>query len=750
MKGKTFWGQKYSAREIAEAKAREDIVLRWQKGEKLSRLMKDVGIKLTRAGWWLARRRYERDGFAGLLDRRSGRRSVIGKEVEVWVKEALEGRENLWRKELKEMLKAKFGLEISLSHISRLIRKVGIRRKRGGQKKEYTIDREKGIPIDHVGIYFLKGADSDMEGVRTITEGIVNGRKEEIEEKNALQRIRGTTPGTIRKKVETLLYLPMYDMQKPYHLLKYHKRGLGILTGSGTRYSYYTLDIFLCDIEKLKIAKEVGDALARCYLEALCIELELEDGSYFYIDGHAKHVWSSSNIPKAFFTTLKRAERGLHQYFIHSSKGDPLILLTCPGDTRLPGAIFNLIDAFENAVGKKILKAAIFDREGLSLSIFEEFDERKKYFITLLRENMYKGEESFKISKDFIPLKKVKEKDGSEKVTEWVAEGEYELKDREKKRKRIVRVALVKKTVNEKIKLIPIITNLTPREEPDIGRVARRYFDRWPNQENIFRDAIEAIKVDTNHGYKKEQVPNRVVQRKKEELEANLRGIEKKLKVVSKEREQVAKQLENLEGIYKDKKKILQKDKADLYAKIGFTEQVKERQKLLKDLRYIEGELTKMSEQYGRQLSELRTSLKNKERYEKCLRTQKENKENEIKSLNLEKALYEIKTEKDHLMSNFKMFLINLSSYTQRQYFPKEFHSLTMESMKKTFYQQDGYVKIGQKRIDVTLHSYDEPDLQKAVEYACMKFNNSDLMTLEGQRIWMHVEPAKCQFLNDN
>lgn len=109
-------------------------------------------------------------------------------------------------------------------------------------------------------------------------------------------------------------------------------------------------------------------------MEALCVGIELGDGRYFYIDGHSKHVWSSKNIPKAYFTTLKRAERGLRQYFIHSSKGNPLILMTCPGDSRLPGVIFDLIDAFEEAVGKKIMKAVVFDREGLSLSIFEEFD----------------------------------------------------------------------------------------------------------------------------------------------------------------------------------------------------------------------------------------------------------------------------------------------------------------------------------------------------------------------------------------
>ncbi len=734
-----FWGRRYSARELAEARNRERIILRWQKGEKLSRLTKNSGIKLTRAGWWLARRSYEKYGFAGLLDKRSGRKSVITPEVTEWARNILEMQENIGREEFRKMLKQKFALGISLPHISRLIRKTGIRRKRGGQEKEYTIDKKKGIPIDHAGVYFLKGADSDMEGVKAITEEIVEGRKKEVDEQAALMRIRGTRPPTIKKKVETLLYLPMYGMQKPYHLLKYHKRGLGLLTGSGKRYSYYTVDIFLCDIEKLQIAQNIGDALVRCYIEALCIEIELEDGSYFYIDGHSKHVWSSKNIPKAFFTTLKRAERGLHQYFIHSTRGNPLILLTCPGDARLPGVMLNLIDAFENAVGKKIVKAAIFDREGLSLSIFEEFDQRKKYFITLLRDNMYKGIEGFRVLKDFVPLKTEK-KNGELRVLEWVAEAEYELKGREKKRKRTVRVALVKKLVNEKTKLIPIITNLTRKEEPNIGRIAKRYFDRWPNQENIFRDAMGALKVDTNHGYKKEEVPNRVVMRKKEELETNLRGIEQKLKKAGMEKKRAGTSLVKFKKLYQSRKQDYQDEINELYARIGLPISSEERKKHLSRLKLLEKRLRKASEKYAEHVSHWEVSLKNKSQHEKSLFTQKKNIEREIEGLDLEKALYEIKTEKDHLMSNFKMLLINLSSYAQRQYFPEDVHNFTMESMMKAFYQQDGYVKIRKRKIEVTLHSCDDPNLQGAVEYACMKFNNSGLMTLEGQRIYMKVE----------
>ena len=735
-----FWGRTYSARAIAEAKIREAIIVAWQQGGKLSELVKDCAIKLSRKGWWAVKQKYERHGFAGLLDRRGlagGRTPRINDDQLQTIKDLVD--QDVSLKEFQDLLQEKFSKIVSARHSTRLLKKLGITKKRGRPASAYSPSKHKGIPVDNAGVYFLKGADYDMEGSKTIVEQIVAARQNDIEQQSALKRIRGTTPPTITKKVESLLYLPMFDMQKPYHLLKYHKKGFGILTGSGKRYSYYTLDIFLCDIEKLKIANQVGDTLARRYLEALCIELELEDGSCFYIDGHAKHVWSSKNIPKAFFTTLKRAERGLHQYFIHSSKGDPLILLTCPGDTRLPGALFNLIDAFENAVGKKILRAAIFDREGLSLRIFEEFGTREKRFITLLRENMYKGEQSFRIVKDFKALK-TEEINGELKILEWVADADYDLKDRETKKKLTVRVALVKKRVDGKEKLIPIITNINRKERRDVAWIAKKYFGRWPNQENMFRDAIEAFDIDTNHGYKKKVVDNRVAQRKKEELATNLRGISGRLESAQREREVAAKQLKNLEEVYKSRKGELQKDRSELHSKIGLTDDGKQRRKLLRELKQAENKLTKLGEQYGKQISDFRAALKKREKYEKSLRTQKANKENEIAGLDLDRALYEMETEKDHLMSNVKMLLTNLSSYAQRQYFPERCHTLNLESMKRTFWQQGGYVKERKRRIDVTLYSYDDAELQSAMEYACMKFNASDLRSWQGQRIWMHVE----------
>ena len=734
--------QLYSLKQIEEARKKEKIILRWQAGEKLTDLIKGATVHLSRGWWQELKKLYQRDGFAALLDKRGGRIPKVSSEVRTWIWQTKQQQPFMGREMLSKLIKERFGCSISLIHLSRIMKEEGIKQNRGGQKKEEVYDPKKGIPVDCAGCWFLKGADSSMEGIDTITGIILDKQKRYLDKKKMPSwRVLHSFPATIIQKNETLLYLPVFGMERPYHLDKYHKRGLGLLTGSGKRYSYNTMDGYLGNLEKLKMGRKMSELLARCYMQALCIGIELKDGSYFYIDGHAKHVWSSKNIPRVFFTTLKRAERGLHQFFLNSSTGHPLILLTCPGDTHLTKEMFNLIDCFENAIGKEMVKVSIFDREGLSIAIFEEFRRRKKYFICLLRDNQYKGIEDFEILKSFKPFK-IEKKNGEKVVSEWVTDARIKLRDKEKKRELIVRVALVRKMVKDKEKLIAIITNLTEEEEPDIAKIAKRYFDRWPNQENIFKDMMEAIKSDSNHGYKKKVVKNRVALRKKEELETNLRGITKKITSATKEVESKRKQLKLMEELYQSQKKIFREEKRELYKKITFTKTDEKKREFLDELKIKDNKLLILGERYARELSLLQTALRNKEQYLKSLISQRDNKDRELKALNLKEVLFDMKTEKDHIMSNFKILLTNLSSYAQEQYFPqeKEYQHATLGTMIKTFYRQDGYVKIRKRKVDVTLHSYDIPELQRAVEYACMKFNANNYYTLTGQRIWMGVE----------
>ena len=232
-----------------------------------------------------------------------------------------------------------------------------------------------------------------MNGTAAVTDVVRKKREEYILQYGKKESFRTlfSWPLTIQRKNETLLYLPVFGMKRPKDLERYHKPGLGLISGIGKRYRYSTLDKHQRELEKLNIAEELSKSLARCYVEAFFIKIELEDKSCFYIDGHFKTVWSSKNIPRAFRTTLNKTEKSLEQVVLNSSQGYPLILLTCPGDRHLIKEMFNLIDAFEGACGKRIVKISVFDREGVSIKVFQEFDYRKKYFITLLKENQHKG-----------------------------------------------------------------------------------------------------------------------------------------------------------------------------------------------------------------------------------------------------------------------------------------------------------------------------------------------------------------------
>ena len=52
-------------------------------------------------------------------------------------------------------------------------------------------------------------------------------------------------------------------------------------------------------------------------------------------------------------------------------------------------------------------------------------------------------------------------------------------------------------------------------------------------------------------------------------------------------------------------------------------------------------------------------------------------------------------------------------------------------------------MKLGKRAIKVTLNPYDDDELQKDVEEACIKFNCADIRSPLGKRLEIHVEPQE-------
>ena len=73
-------------------------------------------------------------------------------------------------------------------------------------------------------------------------------------------------------------------------------------------------------------------------------------------------------------------------------------------------------------------------------------------------------------------------------------------------------------------KLIPIVTTA---DTVDAVALAQSYTRRWPVQENIIRDYLLPLGLDTNHGYGKTPIVNSEVAKKRAALEKRLGNVQR-------------------------------------------------------------------------------------------------------------------------------------------------------------------------------------------------------------------------------
>src|SRR6266436_3940271 len=73
-------------------------------------------------------------------------------------------------------------------------------------------------------------------------------------------------------------------------------------------------------------------------------------------------------------------------------------------------------------------------------------------------------------------------------------------------------------------KLIPIVTTA---EQIDAVTLAQTYIHRWSAQENVIKDFLLPLGLDTNHGFAKTPVVNSEVNKKREALEKRCANVER-------------------------------------------------------------------------------------------------------------------------------------------------------------------------------------------------------------------------------
>ena len=566
------------------------------------------------------------------------------------------------------------------------------------------------------------------------------------------RRIYRHKKSTILRYIRTLFLLPAFDMERPIDLDSYGQRTLGALTSpDGRHVRYKATDRFLRDITALEVGDDISIALSSCYFKTFYGVEEMP----VYIDGHFKAVWTLKNIPRGKHGMMDRVMPGLEQVFLNGQMGHPLLHRTCPGDRHLTKELLGIVEDFEKAVGDEVVNVVVFDGEGCSLKVFKAFDvlnewrEKEIYSLTVLDSNQYRFED-FKI-KDEIddnqrPVREqdfdVYKRDKKGRVRSRVALVEFDYLSNTNRRRKdkdeyLMRCALAKKNND---KLTAIATTM-PMDEIDSGaELADLYYNRWPCQEAKFKEMTKYCNLNVNHGFSKKEVFNRMADKRLKTAETSLAYDVRRLGNLKKKYEDVKRQVEKRTvGNEKNKEKLKgQIGKIKGRLQDGRGDENKLRVRLEKKI----VELGQLGGKYQGKIIVLREREKTLNKKEKqILKSIEQNKlkvdrwKGEVENT----PFYEIDTEMDHTMTNFKILYENSLLYAKDIFFEGE---IGMGMLVKHFINHYGDLEVldSGKRFRFKLNKFDGKGLTKRARRACEIFNDLKIRTADGVLLELAVK----------
>jgi hypothetical protein len=597
------------------------------------------------------------------------------------------------------------------------------------------------------GVAFLWGAMNVIGGERAILEKIQQHLQEASPDDKRIHKHKGST---LLQYIRTLFFLPVLDMERPIDLDCYERNTLGAITSpDGRHVKYKTTDRFLRELTSLEIGNDMSHILLECY----CKTFYGIDRMPIYIDSHFKAVWTLKNIPKGKHGMMDRIMPGLKQIVLNGQNGHPLLNKTCPGDRHLTKELLPIMKEFENTMGREVTNMIIVDGECCSLDQFKEFDKINKdrkmniYLLTMMDSNQYRyedlmirddiGQRSVKDC-DFVPYKY----DKKDRIKSWVTLVEFDyLSNVNRKRKNkttyMVRCAVVKK----KNETLSVIATNQPYDDITSGKeLADLYYNRWPCQEAKFKEMKKYCNLNVNHGFKKKEVFNRMADKRLKKIEKSLAYDKRRLEHLMEKYVHIKRQIEKRNSRFEEELEKLG----------GQIENINGR---LKNHKGDENKLRKRFEKKNRRIGQLEGLYPDKIRVlkkrEKEFNKQEKQilksiEQNKLDTVKWKKELedtpfYEIDSEMDHIMTNFKILLENSLLYVKDTFFEGK---IGMGILTKQIINHYGdlHIRDGGKIFRLQLNKFDGNGLIKKAKKACRMFNEMKIRTADGILLEMAVK----------
>jgi hypothetical protein len=539
---------------------------------------------------------------------------------------------------------------------------------------------------------------------------------------------------TITRRLTHLMWLPRFDLTRPYQLRQIRPLGLGVVAGGGPTLGYSALEHFLGDLEALRVAAPLSDALMQRYLEIWPVPAE---GAFFYLDNRRKVNYSSYPIAAGKISASDRVLGATTQLFLHDADGHCLHMHSGPGDDHMTRTLEPFAQRFVPLIGRDKVRGIVADQEMRSVALFLALEAMDHLgFVTIAPTPTPKQEAALEVQGIFVPYLRDAE---SGELTHWVAHAHTLLQDRRKGLSYPCELTLVVDCRSGLPgRLVPVLHNLREEELPvEVPHTV--YVDRWESQERVFRDMRACQNLDVNYGHKKVPVPNRRVERKRDELQHKLHTWDKRVATAQRKTHEYAEQIATLEQKARQKQFETQEQCIALHQRSREATTSRKQQRLLvqKERLAAKGQVQQIRFQERRR----RFAAKQRTWQQKLIERQSTRKKMAQALQELEdRPFYDLDLEKDNLMTYLRMAGENAHRFVQERYFAGTFLEKVDEAtMVRLVYNRPGWVQQQGAYLHVRLLGYDDPALQTAAAQACQRVNQAQVDLTGGHRLRMTI-----------
>ncbi len=491
----------------------------------------------------------------------------------------------------------------------------------------------------------------------------------------------------------------------------------------------------------------------------------------FYVDGHRKAVYSAVLVPRGPVGKLDGKILGCRELvLLHDAQGHPRLSTTHRGDHHLTMGLPHLLHCHEQAIGQMGVQRVVVDRDQMAAEFLAQQKLAGRQVVTRLRADQYESERSFEQVGEWQPWRYNQH---GQLICE-VASARFSLRRPNpldpsvevevaliRDWRKLLPVQLTGETADDDWKadlaphqaqfweegwqavpappvprtpkLIPVITTGRKVEAAELARI---YFERWNCQENIIRDWLLPLNLDTNHGYGKEQVVNSELAKRQVVAQGRMHRLQQLARICRARLAQLRVQDEQLEAhVLADEQR-----RSELLIQVAQFEaagRTEERSSFPVKARQVAVDWEVRQDGIKLQKNALRRQrLVDKcERYCRELRQVLRYQEDEEAQA---RDMYELDHTKDQLMTLFKVGLANLGMWVRDQYFGESYHNCGWQRL-LPFFKLGGWVTVTANEVQLELCAFNNRALVRDLEEVCHKVNEGSLTLPDGRRLVVAV-----------